>query len=38
MIAAVAITSDIPLVTGNVSHFELVRAAGHALTIENWRA
>ena len=38
MIAAVAITSGIPLVTGNVSHFEFVRAAGHALTIENWRA
>lgn len=38
MIAAVAITAGIPLVTGNVAHFEFVRAAGHALTIENWRA
>lgn len=38
MIAAVAITSGISLVTGNVSHFEFVRAAGHALAIENWRA
>ena len=38
MIAAVAITSGIPLVTGNVAHFEFVRAAGHTLTIENWRA
>jgi len=38
MIAAVAITSSIPLVTGNVAHFEFVRAAGHALTIENWRS
>lgn len=38
MIAAVAITAGIPLVTGNVAHFEFVQAAGHVLTIENWRA
>lgn len=37
MIAAVALQHDIPLVTGNVSHFEAIRRAGHPLEIENWR-
>jgi predicted nucleic acid-binding protein len=37
MIAAIAIHHDIVLATGNVAHFEAVRAAGFALTIENWR-
>lgn len=37
LIAASALTNDCDLVTGNVSHYEAVRSAGHALVIENWR-
>jgi tRNA(fMet)-specific endonuclease VapC len=37
MIAAIAIGEQVPLVTGNTAHFEAIRDAGYALTIENWR-
>lgn len=37
MIAAIALRADIPLVTGNRTHFEQVRVAGYELTILNWR-
>lgn len=37
MIAAVALQHNLPVVTGNVQHFEAVRAAGHPLEIDNWR-
>lgn len=37
MIAGIAIHNGVPLVTGNVAHFEFVRAAGYGLVIENWR-
>ncbi len=36
-IAAAALVNDCDLVTGNGSHFESVRAAGYALTVDNWR-
>jgi predicted nucleic acid-binding protein len=36
LIAAIAITRDLPLVTGNVRHFEYVRELGHSLVIETW--
>jgi tRNA(fMet)-specific endonuclease VapC len=38
MIAAIAIGAGLPIVTGNVAHFEAVRAAGYGVPIENWRA
>jgi predicted nucleic acid-binding protein len=38
MIAAIALRASVPIVTGNVAHFEQVRAAGYQLVIENWRA
>jgi predicted nucleic acid-binding protein len=38
MIAAIALQNALPLVTGNVAHFEAVRSPGYALTIENWKA
>ncbi len=38
MIAAVALQHNLPVVTGNVSHFEAIRDAGHPLEIDNWRA
>jgi tRNA(fMet)-specific endonuclease VapC len=37
MIAAIAIHNGLPVVTGNVTHFENVRAAGYALEVTNWR-
>jgi predicted nucleic acid-binding protein len=37
MIAAIALRSALPVVTGNVAHFEQVRIAGYQLVIENWR-
>jgi predicted nucleic acid-binding protein len=38
MVAATAIRARLPVVTGNVAHFEAVNAAGHTIVIENWRA
>jgi len=38
MIAAIALQNVVPLVTGNVAHFEAVRSVGYGLTIENWRS
>jgi predicted nucleic acid-binding protein len=37
MIAAIALQNSLPLVTGNMAHFEAVRSVGYGLTIENWR-
>jgi tRNA(fMet)-specific endonuclease VapC len=37
MVAAIALRSYVPVVTGNVAHFEQVRATGYELAIENWR-
>ena len=37
MIAAIAVQHGVVLATGNVSHFEVVRAAGYPIGIENWR-
>lgn len=38
MIAAVAITNGLVLVTGNMSHFERITNLGYPLTLANWRA
>lgn len=37
MIAAVAITHRLTLVTGNTRHFERVAALGYPLALDNWR-
>lgn len=37
MIAATALAAGLPVVTGNVSHYERIAALGHALEIANWR-
>ncbi len=37
MIAAIALQQAVPIVTGNVRHFEAIREAGHPLKIDNWR-
>jgi len=38
MIAAIAINQKLPVVTGNVAHYEAIRDVGYALRVENWRA
>lgn len=37
MIAAIAISSGLDVATGNVAHFDTVRAAGYRIEIKNWR-
>lgn len=36
-IAAIALREAIPLVTGNLEHFERIQALGYPLRLENWR-
>jgi predicted nucleic acid-binding protein len=36
-IAAIALQNGLPVVTGNVAHFEHVRSAGYNFHIDNWR-
>ncbi len=38
MIAAIALTHDLPLVTGNTAHYARVLDLGVPLVLENWRA
>ena len=38
MIAAIALTHGLELVTGNTSHFQYVQQLGYSLTLANWRA
>ena len=37
VIAAIALRNGLPIVTGNVAHFEQVRLVGYDLYIDNWR-
>jgi predicted nucleic acid-binding protein len=37
MIAAVAITNGLELVTGNTAHYQRVQQLGYPLTLANWR-
>jgi tRNA(fMet)-specific endonuclease VapC len=37
-IAALAIYENVPLVTGNIRHFERIQSLGYPLRLENWRA
>ena len=38
MIAAIALTHDLELVTGNTAHFQRVQQLGYPLTLANWRS
>jgi predicted nucleic acid-binding protein len=38
MIAGTALHATVPLVTGNVAHYERIVGLGYPLIIENWRA
>jgi tRNA(fMet)-specific endonuclease VapC len=37
MIAAIAITSGLELVTGNTTHYQRLHQLGYSLTLVNWR-
>jgi tRNA(fMet)-specific endonuclease VapC len=37
MIAAIALTHGLELVTGNTSHFQRIQQLGYPLTLANWR-
>jgi tRNA(fMet)-specific endonuclease VapC len=37
MIAAIALKSDLTLITGNESHYQRIQQFGYSLKIENWR-
>jgi tRNA(fMet)-specific endonuclease VapC len=37
MIAAIAITHGLELVTGNTTHYQCLHSLGYALTLVNWR-
>ena len=37
MIAAIAISRNLELVTGNTAHFERIRQLGYPLVLANWR-
>lgn len=37
LIAALAITNRLTLVTGNTNHFERISALGYPLSLDNWR-
>ena len=37
LIAAITLRNGLPIVTGNVAHFEYVRLVGYDLYIHNWR-
>jgi tRNA(fMet)-specific endonuclease VapC len=37
MIAAIALQRGLTLVTGNIDHYQRIRALGYSLKFENWR-
>lgn len=37
MIAAIAVQHDLPLITGNLSHYQRIQTLGYALKLDNWR-
>ncbi len=37
MIASIALTQGLDLVTGNTAHFQRIQQLGHPLTLINWR-
>lgn len=37
IIAAIAIQWGLPLVSGNLSHYERIQALGYSLNLDNWR-
>ena len=37
MIAAIALTNGVTLVTGNTAHYQRIKALGYALKLDDWR-
>ena len=37
MIAAIALTNGVTLVTGNTAHYQHIKALGYALKLDDWR-
>ena len=37
LIAGIALANRLPLITGNVNHFQRIRKLGYGLELENWR-
>ena len=37
MIAAIALTNSLELVTGNTAHYQRIQQLGYPLTVVNWR-
>jgi predicted nucleic acid-binding protein len=37
MIAAIALTHGLELVTGNTAHYQSIQQLGYRLTLANWR-
>lgn len=37
MIAAIALTHGLELVTGNTAHFQRIQSLGYPLALSNWR-
>ncbi len=37
MIAAIALTHNLELVTGNTTHYQRIQQLGYPLTLSNWR-
>jgi tRNA(fMet)-specific endonuclease VapC len=37
-IAAIALAENIPVITGNLEHYERIGSLGYPLRLENWRA
>ncbi len=38
LIAAVALRARVPIVSGNVAHFEFVQSVGYELLVDNWKS
>jgi len=36
-IAATALVENVPLITGNIEHYQRIQALGYPLQLENWR-
>ncbi len=36
-IAAIALAETLPLITGNIEHYERIQSLGYPLQLENWR-
>lgn len=38
IVAAIALVNDLPLVTGNLAHYQRIQSLGYSLKLDNWRS